>query len=81
MREKKKNTTEKKEIKTIQPTETEKKPWSLIALGVLCIILSVLSAGGYVARTILSDPANADFMFVMGIIAVLVGLYFRYKKK
>jgi uncharacterized membrane protein HdeD (DUF308 family) len=80
MKEKKKDTAEKKEIKTIQPTEREKKPWSLIALGVLVIILSILSAGGFVARNLLLDPANADFMFVMGIIAVLVGLYFRFKK-
>lgn len=80
MKEEKKEIAHKKDIKYIQPTEGEKKPWGLVALGVLCILLGMLSAGGFVARTILSDPANADFMVVIGVIAIIVGLFLKYKK-
>ena len=68
----------KKEVKYIQPTASEKKPWSLLALGVLCIILGVLSATGMIARTIFY--VSPDYIIVIGVIALIAGLVWRKKK-
>lgn len=68
----------KKETKFIQPTEAEKKPWSLLALGVLCVFLGILSAAGVIARTIFY--VSPDYIVVVGIIAIVVALFWRKKK-
>ena len=68
----------KKEIKYIQSSEAEKRPWSLLALGVLCVILGILSATGLIARTIFY--VSPDYIVVVGVIAILIALVWRKKK-
>ncbi len=59
----------------VSSKESKYKPAGLIYLGVIVLILGILSATPLVARTILSVPA--DFMVVVGLIAIVVGLIIR----
>ena len=68
----------KKEVKKLQPSEADKRPWSLLALGILCVVLGVLSAAGLIARTIFY--VSPDYIVVVGFIAIAVALLWRKKK-
>ena len=59
-------------IEETKPEDGRKKSAGLIYLGVVVLVLGILSATPIVARTFLSAPA--DFMVVVGIIAIVVGL-------
>lgn len=69
----------KKDIKYIEPTEGEKKPWSLLALGVLCVILGLLSVTGVIPSGNTIFSVSIDFMVVVGLIAIILGLILRKK--
>jgi hypothetical protein len=62
----------------IQSSTGDKADISLILVGVVAVILGLISTTGLMAKTFLT--VSGDFMLVMGIIAIAVGVILRLRK-
>ena len=68
----------KNDVKKPPLSEIFQRPWSLVALGIFCVIFGFLSATGKVSRTIFY--VKPDYIVLVGLISIVVGLLWRKKK-